>query len=798
MDAWLRELRYSLRGWRRHPIAVVAATSALALATAAVTAIYSIVSGVLLRPLPYSDPERLVMVWQDMRARGGPERDWVSPGLLVEWQQRATMFERIGAVRGWQPNLTGSGDPERIRGAAASAGYFDALGVAPLMGRTFSEQDDRPGGPPVALISHGLWTRRFGGDPAIAGRTIELDGQPTEIVGVMPAWFRGAIVDAEIWAPLRINPAAAPRGMVTLRVLARLAPGITLQQASSRMTAIATELAGEDPEWERARTALVPLHADIVGDVRPMLLVLTAAVACVVLVATANLAHLLMARSADRAREMAVRAALGASRWQLLRPAAAEGLLLTATALVCGALAGWWMLGGLLAIAPASAPRLQDIRIDFDVLIVAAAATCSAALVAGLSAAAASLGGRPFQTLREGGRESTGTGRVRSAVVAIEVALSLTLVILAVLLTRTLISMQQVDLGFRPGGLLTASVQPPRSSYRDTGAVRRLLSNVLEEAARIPGVESASLTSLLPLSGSEMRLNFGIPGRPRPARPEDEPLAAIRHIGPRYFSTMGIRIVAGRETTGEDREASPRVVLVNETLARRYWPGQDPVGKTVAIEIGEATVIGVTADVCHAGPTTPASPEMYLPYTQFNVRAATLVLRTTGSPAALAGPLRDAVRRSDPNLPVAAVAPMDDLVSRSVAQARFVAVLLTGFAALATVLTVIGVYSVQAFSVACRTREIGVRMALGAGHRTVVGMVLRDSVSTVAVGLVAGLAGALVLGRLGRTLLFGVTPTDPATYAVTATLVAAAALAASYIPARHASRVDPLIALRQD
>jgi putative ABC transport system permease protein len=796
MDGMVRDLRCTLRRWRRHPTAIAAAGGALALATAAVTAIYSIVSGVLLRPLPYPQPERLVMIWQDMRGRGGPERDWISPGLFVEWQRRATMFAQIGAIRGWQPTLTEGDNPERLRGAAVSEGYFAALAVPAMFGRTFTAADDRTGAPAVAILSHALWTRRFGADSGVIGRTVLLDGQPTEIVGVLPPSFRGAIVDAEIWSPLRINPAGAPRAMVTLRVLARLSPDVSLQLASSRMTGIASDLAREDPEWERARTTLIPLHSDMIGNVRPMLLVLAAAVGCVVLVATANLAHLLLASAAERARETTLRAALGAGRWQMVRPVVAEAVLLATAAVMSGAAAGWWALGGLLAIAPPSAPRLQDVSVDAGVLIVTAATTLSAALLAGLAPAAAALRANLAASLRDGGRESTGSGRLRAGLVVAEVAMALVLLVAAALLTRTLIAMQRIDLGFRAEGLLTASVQPPRDAYRDAEAVRRLFTSLLDGAGAIPGVQAAALTSLLPLGGGEIRINFGIPGRPPSARPEDEPIAAMRQVSAGYFKTMGIRVTSGREIGVDDSASGPRVVVVNQALARRYWPGQEAVGRAVDLEMEEAIVVGVVADVHHAGPTTPASPEMYLPYTQFNPRTATLVLRTAGAPSSLAIPLRGVVRRVDPRLPLASVAPMTELVMRTLAPARFVAVLLAGFALLAMAVTVIGVYGVQAFSVSRRTREIGVRIALGAGRGRVVGMVLRESLAHVIAGITVGLTIALGASRLARALLFGVSPTDPATYAVMAALIAAAALAASYVPARCAARVDPLVALR--
>lgn len=368
MHGIIRDAVYSWRSWRRTPATLAAALLALALGLGANATVFSIVSGVLLTPLPYQDPDRLVMVWQDMRARGGPEREWASPGLFVEWQRRSTVFEHLAAVRGWTPNLTGTDEPERLRGAAVSHGYFAALGVPPLLGRTFSEEDDQPDAAPLVVLSHALWARRFGSDPTLIGRTLLLDGQPVAVVGVMPASFRPPVLDAEIFTTIRINPAQAPRGMIVLRILGKVKAGVTLAQAQAGMSTIAQQLGGDDPEWENARLSLVPLQEDMVGSVRPVLLVLAAAVGLVLLVACANVGSLLLARASDRSREMSIRIALGASRWQVVRQLLVESLLLSAAGGGLGVALAWWGVRGLVAIAPASAPRLQDVALDLPVL----------------------------------------------------------------------------------------------------------------------------------------------------------------------------------------------------------------------------------------------------------------------------------------------------------------------------------------------------------------------------------------------------------------------------------------------
>jgi len=801
MDTFFRDARYALRSWRRAPGAIAAALAALAAGIGAATAIFSVVSGVLLRPLPYQNPERLVMVWQDLRARGGPARDWISPGLFVEWRARGTMFESLAAVRGWGPNLTGplnAGEPELLKGASVSPAYFTALGVPAAHGRVLTDADDRPNGAPVAVISDGLWKRRFRADPAIVGGTIQLDGQATAVVGVMPPGFRPVIVDADIWSPIRIDPAAAPRGIVVLRVLGKLAAGVGVSQAQAGMAAVAAALEREDSEWERARVALVPLHDDIVGGVRPMMLVLAGAVAMVLAIACANVTSLLLARATDRTREITIRTALGAGRRTIVRQLATESLLLAAIAGTAGVVLAWWSVRGLVAIAPASAPRLQDVRVDLAALAFCAGVTALAAALSGLTPALAALRAPLNGRLRDGGREATGTTRLRSALVAGEIAAALVLVVGAALLVRTLIALGHVDLGFDADRLLTAMVVPPRSQYRDVEARRELFERLVVRARAIPGVTAAAATNMLPLSGGEMNLSFRIYGRPPAPGPGSEPVAAARIVSPSYLTTMGIRLIAGRDLTALDTERAPGAVVVNETMAKRYWSGRSPIGATLQIGNLEATVVGLAGDVHHKGPASSPGAEMYIPMRQFGTRQAVLVLRTTGDPARTAPALRAAMKEIDPALPLANVVTMDTLLAQSVSQPRFLATLLTGFAALAALLAVIGVYGLLSFSVSRRLRELGVRMALGAGRARVLRLVLGQSAWLVVTGLAAGVALSALLSRLLQTLLFGVGPGDPVTVVSMAAAIAVAAMAASLPPALRAARVDPLVALREE
>jgi putative ABC transport system permease protein len=798
MDALGRDIRYALRSWRRAPGPIVAALAALALGIGANTAIFSIVAGVLLRPLPYQNPERLVMVWQDMRARGGPERDWASPGLFVEWRQRAGVFDHLAAVRGWAPNLTGIDEPERLRGAAVSAAYFAALGVPPALGHVFTEAEDQPGGPPLAIVSDALWGRLFNRDPSLVGRTILLDGQATTVVGIMPASFQPPIIPAEVWSPIRIDPSRAPRGMIVLRVLARLKPGITVAQAQAGMAAIAAQLETEDSEWERARVALVPLHEDIVGGVRRMIVVLALAVALVLGIACANVMSLLLARAADRGREITIRAALGAGRGQIVRQLLTESALLSALGGAGGLLLALWGVQGLIAVAPASAPRLQDVRVDGLVLGFTALVTLVTAAVSGIAPAAATARVHLNAGLRDGGREVTSSGRMRAVLVVAEIAVALILVVGAALLIRTLVALQHVDMGFDADRVLTASIAPPRGQYRDPAALRQLYQRLLDRTSSIPGVRSAGLTNMLPLSGGDFTLSFQIEGRPPSARPGGEPVAGARVVSTSYASTMGLRIAQGRDLSPLDTENAPGAVLVNETMVRRYWPNGSPLGAKVLINDLEAAVVGVVGDVHHRGPATAPGAEMYIPLTQFSVRQAVLVLRTTGDPARITPPLRAAVKEIDPSLPLANVVTMERLLEQSVSQPRFLAALLTGFSLLAAVLALVGVYGLLSFSVSRRVRELGVRVALGAGRGRVLCLVLAQSAVLVALGLIVGAGCALGLSRLLTTLLFGVQPGDPVTIIAMAGAIAAAAMLASLPPALRASRIDPVVALREE
>ena len=791
-------MRYALRTWSHAKVAIGAAMLALALGIGATTMIFTVVSGLLLKSLPYREPERLVMVWQDARNEGRSARDWVSPGLFVEWAKRSTTLEHFAAVRGWQPNVTAITEPERLRGALVSAGYFEAAGIPAAIGRTFTTSDDTPGGAPVVVLSYGLWSRRFGSQPSIVGHTVILDGTATEVIGVMPQSFRGPILDADLWAPIRIDTAAAPRGMVILRVFAKLKRGASVEQARAEMSTIAGQLQHEDTEWERLRIAVIPFHEDLVGDVKPVLLVLAGSVALVLLMACANVASVLLARASDRARDMTIQVALGASRGRVVRQLLAESVLLAVVGGVLGLVVAYWGVQGLVALAPPSIPRLQDIRLDATVLLFTATLTFATALITGLVPAASSARVELTLALREGGRESTTGHHLRSGLVFFEVAIAMMLLFGAGLLLRSLAALQSVDLGFEPDAVMTASINPPRTTYRDTDALRQLYTQILTKTAQTDGIDAVAIVSVLPLSGMIVNMNFSVEGRALPRTPGDAPLAGFRTISPAYFSVMGMQVVEGRGFTDGDREGSTPVVVVNRTLAQRYWPGTSALGKRVTVERDEATIVGVVNNVHHAGPAMAPEAEMYLPYQQASPRAAWIVARSDRHEAVLASSIRSAVRSIDRNLPLAQVTPLAILLGRNLAQPRFVTALLTGFASLATVLAIVGIYSVLSLVVRRRTREIGVRMALGATRAAVIAMVLRYSLLLAGGGVIVGAALGAGLSRFLGTLLFEIRPGDPMTMLWMALLIVAAAIAASLAPARRASLIDPMAALREE
>jgi putative ABC transport system permease protein len=782
----------------RTPAFTVVAVITLALGIGANTAIFTVVNALLIRPLPYGAPDRLVMVWQDMRARGGPADEWASPGNYVDWSREPTIFSGVAAIGGWRPTLTGGAEPEPIPGEQVTYEYFDVLGVAPALGRSFRPDDDVPNAARVAIIGDGLWKRRFGGDPSIVGRTVPLSGEPHEIIGVLPPGFRPIVASqtGEIWRPLRINRASPSRGAIIYRVVGRLSDGMSLERAQAAASALAQRLEAAYPEAnEKVGFNLQPLHDRVVGDIRPGLLALLGAVGFVLLIACANIANLLLARGSSRTRELAVRVALGAARTRVVRQLLTESVLLAIIGGVAGLLLGVWAVAGLVAIAPSNAPRVGEIALDPTVFAFTALVTVVTGILFGLAPAIQSSRAQVVDSLKEGGRGSVSLpGRgLRRALIVAEVALSLMLLTGGGLLVQTFLRLQSADLGFDTHNVLAGLVNPPRATYNTPEKHVAFYDQVYEKARALPGVQKSALVSVLPLGG-DSDTDFEIEGKPIPRAASERPVTWYRLVSASYFDTIGMRIKRGRGFS--TREAAPSVI-VNESMANKFFPGEDALGHR--LRFGDSpwfTIVGVVGDARVRGAREAVRIETFVPYWQFPEPGMNILLKTAGDPALLAGPLKQAVASIDPTVPVQGITTLADIVGESIEQPRFLAMLSAAFAALALMLAAVGIYGVMAYVVAQRTTEIGVRMALGASRGEVFGLIVGDGLKVTGLGVALGIGGSIVVARWLTTLLFEISPGDPRTLVATAAALLVVAVAACIVPARRATRVDPMVALR--
>lgn len=804
---FVQDLRYAGRMQRKNPGFTLVAIIALALGIGANTAIFSVVNTVLLRPLPYKDPERLTMVWEDASKHGYP-RDTPAAANFVDWRSQNTVFEGMAAIADESFNLTGAGDPERLEGRRVSANLFPLLGIDPQLGRTFTSDEDQPGSNRVAVLSYGLWQRRFGGDNTIVGKPLNLNGDTYTVVGVMPARFQFPSSDDELWVPIAFTAEqAANRGRHYLQVVARLKSGVSFAQAQTEMNTIATRLQQQYPEQNADLGAVVtPLHEHLVGDIRPALLILLGAVGLVLLIACANVANLLLARAAVRQKEIAVRVALGARRGRLIRQFLTESVLLATVGGVVGLGIAFGGLILLRAFIPENISQAREIAMDLKVLGFTFLVSVITGLIFGLAPALQAARFNQTETLKEGGRDSaTGSSgkRIRGLLVMSEVAVSLVLLIGAGLLINSFMRLRNVDPGFRADNLLTMKFVLPEPKYAGFQSRTAFYSDLIQRVEGLAGVKSAAVTTNLPLYRQGNSISISIEGRPAPP-PGQELIVVTRIVSPRYFETMSIPFLSGRQFTDQDIATSPRAVVISETMARRYWPGEDPVGKRIGagrIQRPEdwIQVVGVVKDVRQFELTAEPRPQMYLSYRQAGFFAPRdLVVKTDVDPASMAATVRKTVWEIDKDQPVSNIKTMEEILLDSIARQRFSMLLLAIFAAVALILAAVGIYGVMSYSVAQRTHEIGIRMALGAQTGAVLKLAVGYGLKLVIAGIAIGLIAAFFLTRVMSTLLFGVTATDPVTFTVISLLLIFVAAVASYIPARRATKVDPIIALRYE
>ena len=793
----LRDARFALRQLRKTPGFTIVAVLTLALGVGATTAMFSVINGVLLRPLPYPDAHDLVHV-NEILPRFG--RFSVAPANFLDWRQQATSFDHVVAVTTSSVTFMAAAGPERVPSSGVSWNVFEMLRVAPALGRGFRADEDAPGKTNVAVISHGAGQRRFGSDPNVLGRSILLNGEPSVVVGVMPAGFYFPNRETEFWTPLGLNPANASRGGHFLFVVARLKSGVTIERANAEMKGIAERLAVQYPQTSANESAEIGrLQELIVGEIRPALLTLMAAVGVVVIIACANVANLLLVRASVRGREMAIRTALGAGRLRLVLQMLAESLVLAGAGGALGLLLAYLAVQPIRTLSAGSIPRVNDVSIDGTVLLFGLAVSLITGLLFGLAPAWQAGRGGVAEVLKEGGRASTGAGGrwLRNGLLVGEVALSIVLLVGAMLLLRSFSRLTNVDPGFRADNVLAFRVALPNLAYPERHQRIAFFDRLLTKLEDHPEITAAGMVQTLPMRG-DYYLSVTIQGRPEP-KPGEGLSANHRSVSPGYFNALGIPLLRGRTFDDRDAEKSPMVAVVDESFVEQYFPGEDPIGR--GIDIGNGSdgfyqIVGVVGKVHHHGLEAKLNPSMYVPYKQDAFSNMWVVARTQGDPALLTGAARQAVREIDPALPAFSMTPLPTVISDSYAQRRFSMLLLGLFAGVALFLAAVGLYGVVAYSVSQRTQEIGLRMAIGAERSHVLGMVIGGGMKLALVGVAIGLAGAFALSGMMTTMVFGVTPLDPASYGATAVVLLAVAALACYVPARRATRVDPVVALR--
>ncbi|HYP30176.1 MAG TPA: ABC transporter permease [Blastocatellia bacterium] len=804
MESLLHDLRFGLRMLARRPGLSAAAIVALALGIGANSAIFSVISGVLLRPLPYGDPDRIVMI-QSVK-----QQDTTSTGLASypdfdDWRNQSQLFERIAAMEFRGLTLTGQGEPERLEGASVSADLFPLLNVEATLGRTFTPEEDKPG-VAVVVLGYGLWQSHFGGRRDIIGETITLEGIPRTVVGVLPQDFRFPIriEKAQVYTPVTFDGLSLKRrGNRYLTVIGRLRPGVSQTEAEAEMRTIASRLEREYPNVNTGRSAtIVPIYQQLVGSIRPALFILWGAVGMLLLIACSNVAHLMMAGTAARLKEVSIRTALGAKRKRIVRQLLTESMLLGVLGGVAGLLLAVLGVKLLVAIGPDNIPRLNEIGIDAWVFAFTLAISLLVGMGFGLIPSLLATRGSVYGSLKDGARGSSsvfGHRRFSNVLVISEIALALVLIIGAGLLIRSFIRLYQVDPGFNPENVLTMKIILPYARFKESAT---LVRKAIEKVESLPGVESAGAVTQLPLSGDKLETSFNIEGQPLPEK-GSEPRAELRAVTPNYFRVMHVPLVSGRVYDERDTEESPGVLLINEAMARAYWPDENPVGKRISLNLklydnepNPREIVGVVGNVRHFSLMQQPVPEMYVPHRQQNWPFMTLVVRSNGEATSLIRPVQREILAVSGDTPVSDVQLMRQLVSSSVAKPRFYMILLGIAAVLALALAIVGIYGLLTYSVAQRKQEFGIRMAIGASRIDILKLVLGQGMKLAFSGVAIGLLGAFVVTRILTSLLFGVSATDVMTFVAVPLVLSGVALLASYLPARRATRVDPMTSLR--
>ena len=826
MTDLIQDLRYGARMLLKKPAFTLIAIITLALGIGANSAIFSVVNAVLLRPLPFPQPERLTMVNTTNLARGFANFGTSMPDFRA-WRERARSFEKIAAFNSTNFNISGSTEPERVTGAQASADLFGVLGVAPTLGRVFTSEEETFGKHHVVIVSDGLWQRRFGDQASLTDQTMTLNGEQYAIVGVMPRAFQFPDPTVVLWTPLAVADGAEnnTRGNYWLAVVGRLKSGIAASQAQSELDGIFRQLETEDTLFGGFGTRVISLHESTVGAVQTALFVLLAAVALVLLIACANVANLLLARAAARQREIAIRTAMGAGRGRLIRQLLTESLLLGLVGGVLGLLLAVWGVDALVGLAP-NVPRLAEIGIDRAVLGFTFALAILTSVIFGLVPALQSSKADLNETLKESGRSATGGVRRRrlgSALVVAEVALSFVLLVGAGLMINSLVRLQRVNPGFRTDRILSMQIALPSTKYTQERPelTAAFFQQLVERVKTLPGVEAAGVTSALPLTNSGWGKLFTLEDRTPPKSLDEVPNVQYRQVSPDYLSTLAIPIIKGRAFSEYDTRDALPVAVINEALARQYFENADPIGKRLFLGPPEElvppgilppgfkfqhfTIVGVIGDVRHNGLNQPLTPEIYTLHEQELTakfanpsNSMSLAVRTSVEPSSLVGAIRHQVGELDREQPIDGVATMEELLATSLSQSRFSTLLLGIFAGVALILAAVGLYGVMAYRVEQRTHEIGIRLALGAQSNDVLKLVVRQGLMLAIAGIVIGFGAALIITRVMTSLLYGVTPTDPLTFAIIPVVLTGAALAASFIPARRAMKVDPMVALRYE